>query len=163
MGRRSRQASRRGGRRSTLVGGLLGAALAFLFDPQLGRRRRTGARKRVVGTLRRLGRRGNRFSRHVGSQSRGYVARVHHATPEERLHPDDATLTQKVESELFRPADVPKGQINVNVQNGVVQLRGEVPQPEMIDDLVEKARQIGGVRDVENLLHLPGTAPPMHQ
>ena len=163
MHRRSRQASRRGGRRGTLVAGLLGAALAFLFDPQSGRRRRAHARDRVAGAIRRLGRRGGRFGRHVGSRGRGYAARVSHETPEERLHPDDATLTQKVESELFRPADVPKGQINVNVQHGVVQLRGEVPQPEMIRDLVEKARQIAGVRDVENLLHLPGTAPPMHQ
>jgi osmotically-inducible protein OsmY len=57
---------------------------------------------------------------------------------------------------------VPKGRINVNVQNGVVQLRGEVPESSMIDDLVEKARSIQGVREVENLLHLPGTPAPTH-
>ena len=73
------------------------------------------------------------------------------------------TLTRKVETELFRPADVPKGQININVQRGIVQLRGEVPEPEMIRDLVEQARGIAGVREVENLLHLPGMPAPMHE
>jgi osmotically-inducible protein OsmY len=68
-----------------------------------------------------------------------------------------------VETILFRDADVPKGQINVNVQDGVVQLRGEVPRPEMIEDLVGKARSVQGVRDVENLLHLPGTPAQMHE
>ena len=38
---------------------------------------------------------------------------------------DDATLAHKVETELFRPADAPKGQVSVNVNDGVVELRGE--------------------------------------
>jgi osmotically-inducible protein OsmY len=76
---------------------------------------------------------------------------------------DDVTLAHKVETELFRDADVPKGQINVNAQDGVVQLRGEIPDQEMIDDLVERTRNIQGVRDVENLLHPPGVEAPMHQ
>jgi len=76
---------------------------------------------------------------------------------------DDTTLTHKVESEIFRDAEVPKGQINVNAQEGVVQLRGEVPTEDMLDDLVEKTRSVEGVRDVENLLHLPGSPAPMHQ
>ena len=58
---------------------------------------------------------------------------------------------------------MPKGQINVNAQEGVVQLRGEVPTAAMIDDLVERTRKVQGVRDVENLLHTGQTPPPMHQ
>ena len=98
------------------------------------------------------------------SRANGYVARARHRArrgPFEQ--PDDATLAQKVETELFRPRDVPKGQINVNVQQGVVQLRGEVPHEQMMRELVERARGIAGVLDVENLLHLPGTPAPMHQ
>ena len=76
---------------------------------------------------------------------------------------DDATLAAKVQTEIFRSADVPKGQIDVNVQQGVVQLRGEVPRPELIEELVEQTRRIQGVRDVESLLHTPGTQAPMHQ
>ena len=84
-------------------------------------------------------------------------------TPSPARDYDDVTLARKVETEIFRDAEVPKGQINVNAQEGVVQLRGEVPTEDMLDDLVEKTRSVEGVRDVENLLHLPGSPAPMHQ
>ncbi|HEY8103130.1 MAG TPA: BON domain-containing protein [Gaiellaceae bacterium] len=76
---------------------------------------------------------------------------------------DDATLKDKVESELFRDEHEIKGAININAQQGVVQLRGEVPSQDLIDALVERTRKIHGVRDVESLLHTPATAAPMHQ
>ena len=66
---------------------------------------------------------------------------------------DDATLAHKVETELFRPADAPKSQVSVNVNDGVVELRGELPDQQQIDELGESARKIGGVKDVRNLLH----------
>jgi len=66
---------------------------------------------------------------------------------------DDVTLARKVESELFRPADVPKGQISVNVNDGVVELRGELTDQAQIDELGDTAMKIDGVKDVRNLLH----------
>ncbi len=56
--------------------------------------------------------------------------KVKHRTEEDKPQPDDVTLARKVESEIFRDADVPKGQINVNAENGVIVLRGEVEEPE---------------------------------
>ena len=58
---------------------------------------------------------------------------------------------------------VPGEAVNVNVQNGIVQLRGEVQQPELIDELDRRVRAVQGVREVENLLHLPGTEARMHE
>lgn len=78
-------------------------------------------------------------------------------------NPDDALLTDRVETELFRPEGVPKGDINVNVEFGKVVLRGQVESQEMIDDLVLRALEIDGVNDVENLLHTPGEPAPMHE
>jgi osmotically-inducible protein OsmY len=66
---------------------------------------------------------------------------------------DDVTLARKVETELFRPDDAPKGQVSVNVNDGVVELRGELADQKQIDELGETARKIGGVKDVRNLLH----------
>src|SRR5436309_249592 len=80
-----------------------------------------------------------------------------------RASVDDVTLARQVESELYREEKTPKGQVSVNAANGVVQLRGEVEQRELIDELVQRARSVQGVREVENLLHLPGQAAPMHQ
>jgi BON domain len=151
-------------RRLPILGGaLFGALLAFLFDPRLGRGRRIYLRDRSVAIAHRRARRGRRFVHMVGSYARGHWARLSHPHPADRLQPDDATLAHKVETELFRPADVPKGQININVQRGIVQLRGEVPQEEMIHDLADRARHIAGVLEVENLLHLPGTPARMHE
>ena len=71
---------------------------------------------------------------------------------------DDVTLARNVESEL-----APRGQVSVNAANGVVQLRGEVGEAGLIEELVHRAHAVKGVRDVENLLHLPGEPAPMHQ
>lgn len=76
---------------------------------------------------------------------------------------DDQTLKSKVESELFREEHALKGRVNVNVQQGVTQLRGELDSPELIEELIGRAHKVRGVREVENLLHLPGTPAPMHQ
>jgi osmotically-inducible protein OsmY len=75
---------------------------------------------------------------------------------------DDATLKDKVASELFRDEHEVKGSISINAQEGVVQLRGEVPSEDLIHALVDRTQRIQGVREVENLLHTPGTKAPMH-
>jgi osmotically-inducible protein OsmY len=70
---------------------------------------------------------------------------------------DDVTLARKVETEIFRPANVPKGSISVNVNDGVVELRGEIPDQQQIDELGTAARKVDGVKDVRNLLHTTST------
>jgi osmotically-inducible protein OsmY len=142
-------------------GAAVGAALAWFFDPQNGRRRRHTARDRVFAFFRRKAREAEHAGRGVAAKAHGVKQKAAHLHDEPKEY-DDATLAQKVETELFRPADVPKGNINVNVENGVVVLRGEVDSWEMVDRLVEQARKTQGVRDVENLLHLPGQPAPMH-
>jgi osmotically-inducible protein OsmY len=145
--------------------GLLGAgaALTYFFDPQQGRRRRAMARDRTAGFFRRTFRRGERLGRAASSEVYGVTQKATHMTEEPKPQPDDITLARKVETEIFRDADVPKGQINVNAENGKIVLRGEVGQPEMIRDLEERARKVQGVREVENLLHLPGTPARMRE
>jgi hypothetical protein len=160
MDRRRDPSARR--RRMLVVGTLIGFVVARLFDPISGRRRRAELRDRTAALFRRTRRRVARFERYSGSYAHGLGQRVTHLRQEPK-DLDDATLTDKIETLIFRPADVPKGQINVNVQKGVVQLRGEVPRPELIQDLEARVRRIQGVLDVENLLHLPGVEAKMHQ
>jgi gas vesicle protein len=148
--------------RQFVVGGVLGSLGTLFLDPQQGKRRRAMLVDRTAGLFRRTGRRAERAGRGVGARVYGMSQQVQHQKEEPKEF-DDATLTRKVETEIFRDADVPKGQINVNAQEGVVQLRGEVPNAEMLNDLVEKTHNVQGVRDVENLLHLPGTPAPMHE
>jgi osmotically-inducible protein OsmY len=137
----------------------LGAALAYFFDPQNGRRRRNVTRDRLLAFFRRGARKTERAGRAVAAEAHGLKQKATHLREEQKDF-DDVTLARKVETELFRPADAPKGSVNVNVENGVVYLRGEVEQPDMIDDLEKRARKIQGVRKVENLLHVPKTPAP---
>jgi osmotically-inducible protein OsmY len=138
----------------------LGAALTYFLDPQQGRRRRALARDKVGAFYRRRVRQGERFGRTASAGAQGVVQKAKHLEEEPKPQPDDATLARKVETEIFRDADVPKGQINVNAENGKVYLRGEVGQTGLIKDLEERTRKVQGVQDVENLLHLPGTPAP---
>jgi osmotically-inducible protein OsmY len=146
----------------TLAG--LGAALTYFFDPQSGARRRATARDRVLGFFRHRGRDLGRAAGNVKSEAYGVAQKAKHMRGEDKLvDPDDTTLAHKVETEIFRDPDVPKGQINVNAEDGVVILRGEVERPELIKDLEEKTRSVQGVKGVENLLHVPGQEAEMHQ
>jgi osmotically-inducible protein OsmY len=144
------------------AGGALGVLLAYFFDPNNGARRRHMLRDRVGAFFRSGGRQASQAGRAVAADAYGFSQKVQHLKEEPKDY-DDATLADKIRSEVFRDPEVPKGIINVNVQEGVVQLRGEVPRPELIEDLVEQTRKVQGVRDVENLLHVPGTKAPMHK
>ena len=143
------------------IGAALGALVAYFFDPQSGRRRRHELVDRAGGRLRASRRQAMRTGRYVASEAHGVSQKVTHLKEEPKDY-DDATLADKVRSEVFRDPHLPKGDVNVNVQDGVVQLRGEVERAELIDELVEQTRKVQGVRDVENLLHLPGTKAPTH-
>lgn len=153
---------RGGAKRSSgalLGGGLVGAAIAYFGDPQQGARRRNVARDRALALLRRGGREAAGKAQYAGGVAQGVAAKATPSTgDDEQL--DDVTLARKVETEIFRPADAPKGQVSINAENGVVFLRGEVKRPEDINDLVKRARKVDGVQGVENLLHTPGTPAP---
>jgi osmotically-inducible protein OsmY len=135
-------------------------AAAYFLDPGQGKRRRHLAQDRVAGFFRRRARRSERAARTAASYAEGLRERAKAAVREERPPGDDMTLKHKIETELFRAPDAPKGSVNVDVVDGVVTLRGEVERPEQVRDLESKARGIAGTRDVENLLHTPGSPPP---
>jgi osmotically-inducible protein OsmY len=135
-----------------------GAALAYYHDSQQGRRRRHVTRDKALSLAKHGTKRGRKLVHHVSADTRGYVERAKHArggTGEL----DDATLVDKVESIVFRNRDVPKGRININAENGVVFLRGEVDRPELVGALEARVRKVRGVRGVENLLHTPAEPP----
>jgi|GEM_PF-7115764 len=72
--------------------------------------------------------------------------------------PEDATVRDRVRSELLRDPDVPRG-LAIDCALGVVTLRGEAPAA-LIDDLGVRAAAVEGVVRVDNRLHPPGTPPP---
>jgi len=163
--RRGRSGVDRGSAPMVLIavaaGGLaLGALLEYFLDPKVGRRRRHMVRDRALSRLRRGERSALVRARRAESHATGLARRTINARRRTEEPLDDVTLAQKVESQLFRRANVPKGQISVNAEEGVVFLRGVMERHEDIERMGEEARRIEGVRAVENLVHPPGTPAP---
>jgi hypothetical protein len=170
---RARASLRRAGRRRRGPGGrsllplavtstvalAVGAALEFFLDPRSGKRRRKLLRDRVGAAARR---RRRRIEREAHYEAGKVIGLAHAITHRDHGAPqlDDVSLVRKVESELFRDRSVPKGQISINADRGIVVLRGQLEDPEQIRQIENKARKIAGVRDVENLLHRPGVPVP---
>jgi hypothetical protein len=144
------------------AGGLAaGVLLEYFLDPAAGKRRRHRARDRAVSRVRRGERRAVKRARRAESHAFGVARRTLNARRRSPEQLDDVTLAQKVQSELFRRAGTDKAHISINAEDGVVFLRGTLEHGEDIDRLVKAAREVAGVREVENLLHAPGTpAPP---
>jgi osmotically-inducible protein OsmY len=136
-----------------------GAAGAFFLDPQNGKRRRHVAFDRATALMRRGAAESERRARYAAGVAKGAAYEASGAGDGERSLPDP-DLANKVRSEIFRGPDVPKGDVNVNAENGIVYLRGEVPDSEVRQALESQARQISGARDVVSMLHLPGESAP---
>jgi osmotically-inducible protein OsmY len=94
---------------------------------------------------------------HATNVARGAVA---NATPSRSPDLDDVGLARKVETEIFRDADAPKGDVSVNVEAGVAYLRGTVADEEWIARLGDEAAHVDGIKGVNNLLHEPGKPAP---
>jgi osmotically-inducible protein OsmY len=144
-----------------VAGAGIGAAAAYFLDTQSGNRRR----KLVTDKAGRFTRQGagtvQGAAQAAGAQAKGMAAKAQHAaTGGDSAPEDDNTLKNKVQSEIFRDADAPKGTVDVTVANGIVELRGQVDDASQAEALELKTRMVSGVKDVRNMLHLPGETPP---
>jgi hypothetical protein len=139
--------------------GAIGAALAYFFDPDHGARRRNVTGDRVGRFLRRSSERGEQLGRLATGHAEGMAYRATHPEPE-NVEPDDVTLVNRVESEVFRSRDIEKGKVNINAVAGVVYLRGQLDSENKIKRLEAAVRRVPGVKDVRNLVHLPGRTAP---
>ncbi|MEO8510147.1 MAG: BON domain-containing protein [Chloroflexota bacterium] len=144
------------------VGGALGgAAVALLMDPANGRARRARLVDQLGANVRGGRRRTERMARGVAANITAVGARTSAAMRPPAHHDEnDATLAARVESELFSDASIPKGGLNVNAENGIVIVRGELADMEMRERLETAIRRIPGVWEVHNLTHLPGEPAP---
>ena len=132
-----------------------GAIVTFLADPARGRARRARLMDRGGAVARRAVRQVEHATRSASGIAAGRLSRARFGGQGARPT-DDVTLRDRAETELFRDPSVPKGDINLSVERGVLVLRGEVGDAKMKDRLGREAEAIDGVWSVHNLLHLPG-------
>lgn len=147
-----------------LLGGALGAAAAYLLDPDRGRTRRARLRDQLAARARdardeaaRTGRHASNVAQGVLHETAGSAATALAGAPAEDV--DDATLAARVRSEALGDPDVPEG-VAMNVEGGTVVLRGELDSRDEIDALVARVRAVKGVRAVEDMLRVSGRPAP---
>ena len=145
-----------------LIGAALGAAAAWFLDPDAGTRRRNVTRDKALKAVRKGKDQASQQATYATETAKGKAQEVAPGTgrepAEERLN--DPALQAKVESEIFRTEDAPKDKVSVNVEGGVVYLRGELDDPSAIESLREAASKVEGVLGVQSLLHAPGEPAP---
>jgi osmotically-inducible protein OsmY len=100
--------------------------------------------------------------KHAAGKAKGAVATATPSVPGSHRvdDADDVTLARKVETEIFRDPGAPKGDVSIDVQAGVVYLRGVVADDAWIQRLGDDAKKVDGIKGVKNLLHRPGTPAP---
>jgi osmotically-inducible protein OsmY len=137
----------------------IGAAGQYFLDPETGKRRRHMSKDRFGAFIRQRSDEASRKARYAAGAVKGAA---HGAVPgtDGGAELNDPALARKVETEIFRPAESPKGDVDVNVEDGVVYLRGQLDRQEQIEDLVQAAGAVEGVKRVESLLHVPGEPAP---
>jgi osmotically-inducible protein OsmY len=134
---------------SFALGVATGATAARLLTPNNGRKAAAAASTAASAA--------STQAHHTANTMRGVA---HTVTPHRHEPMDDMTLADRVRSEIFRPHDAPKGDVSVDVQDGVAYLRGTVPEDAWIERLAKDARKVTGISGVKNLLHTPGTPAP---
>jgi BON domain len=146
--------------RPLILGGMLGATLEYLWDPDKGRSRRAVTRDQLRSSVRRGLWHIRRQMHYLEGPTFGAIEETLHLHEPDNPRPDDATLRDRVESKLFRDGSVLKEDININVAVGVVELRGQVDSHDDIVATENKVRAIEGVHAIHNYLHLPQTPAP---
>ena len=140
------------------LGAIVGAGVQYFFDPLGGARRRSVAADKAGQYAREASAEATRQAQYAAGVAKGTAAQATKAAKTVGDGADelnDPALASKVESEIFREADAPKGKVNVNVENRVVYLRGQV-DPETAQKLVSDAQKVEGVERVESLLETAG-------
>ena len=155
--------AQRGTRAAALLAA--GAAAEYFLDRESGRRRRHHARDRSLAVMRHHSREAVRRGKYLEGVAAGLAHRAVHTVPvgKPKEEPDDATLAQKVRSEVLGRGRFHQLDVHVDAHDGVVHLRGEIPSRERIDELIQAVETLDEVHRVESYLHLPGEVAPNKQ
>jgi osmotically-inducible protein OsmY len=145
--------------RTLVTAGLAAAVAAYLFDPISGRGRRARLRDRSAAIARHSGIDAGPFSRRARNITQDRTRQLTDQAEVERAM-DDASVADRVRSQVLGRNDVHATELLVNVEDGIVSLRGELGDRERVDRVIDLTTEVAGVRGVENLIHLPDTPAP---
>ena len=145
---------RQGQALSLLAGMGLGAALMYFLDPDRGARRRHLVGDQVASIARKSAERARAATENARNHATGRVAELKGRVRDEEV--SDPQLEARVRAELGHHVEHVRP-IEVHAENGVVTLRGAIPEAEL-STVVATVSSVRGVVQVENQLQ-PVTSP----
>jgi osmotically-inducible protein OsmY len=148
--------------RTFLFGGLFGAAIAYFYDPVSGAGRRARLRDQTLSEIRSTRERAEAKRRHLSNIAQGAVSELRSPGPD-NVDADDGTISERIRSEVFGAADIPKDRIALTVVDGVAELRGELDSDDEIRRVTERVSVVPGVREVRNMMRTHGATAPNKQ
>ena len=133
--------------------GAAAAAAMYLLDPDRGRTRRAKLSDQAAA----MARKAEEKARAQAEHQKGVVQGLAHDLTEPfRPEPDfdDETLRQKVKSEAIGRWEGPKSDVEVDVESGVVTLKGNVDS-QNVDQLIRLVKGVPGVASVSDQMSVP--------
>jgi hypothetical protein len=140
--------------RDLLIGAGIGAALAYVADPNTGARRRALARDQVVRATRKTREAFDTTRRDVSNRTSGVVAALRGRWADEDV--DDRRLVERVRSTLGRASSHPRA-IVVDAADGAVTLHGAILASEE-EHVLAAVRGVRGVRHLTSELEVHESA-----
>jgi gas vesicle protein len=140
--------------RDMLAGAGVGAALAFLFDPNRGNARLALARDKIRRASRMTREGLDATARDMGNRARGIAAATRGRLSRSRV--GDRTLVERVRAVLGRLCSHPRA-IDVFARDGEITLRGPILSGE-VTGLLSAVASVRGVSDVHNEMEAHETA-----
>lgn len=135
----------------------LGAAGAFMLDPQQGRRRRALLRDKTVRNMREARAFGDAAAKDLRARAQGAAAGLRALRHRPRgTPPSDDVLHDRVRAKLGRYASHPHA-IHISAQNGYVTLSGDILATEH-GALLRAIHAVRGVRDIADRLDVHAAA-----
>ena len=144
---------------AVISGAVAGAIAVYFLDPERGRARREQVVTWSGAQLRRARAQLDKLRLRTGSNVSPFPQR----TVSLRSGPrpvEDHALRDRVESEVFGNPELPKGQVNIEVDAAVVTIRGQVDNAFLIATIEKAVLAVPGVSGVENLLQVSATPAP---
>jgi hypothetical protein len=140
--------------RALLAGVGCGAALAFMFDPDRGARRRAMVRDKAVRGTRRTRRAVDATICDMSNRARGIAASARGRWSGAPI--DDITMVERVRARMGRVSTHPRA-IDVDARDGVVTLSGPILAAE-VQDVMSTTAGVAGVVSVVNELDVHDSA-----
>jgi len=137
--------------------GGVGAACAYLFDPERGPARRARLTDQVNSAIQKGKAKVERKQRYDTGVAVGEMAEAHGAGT---LRPADDIEVVNGIKQVLAAMSFSTSDVTVEVVNGKTTLRGQVADPEQLLQIESEVTKVPGVSEIRSFLHLEGTPAP---